>query len=145
MAHKKAKNGNQCYKDFNKRNGRDIMAGYRIDRTAEDIKREIIAVMKEIKDPRVQGRLLTVVRVEVSNDLSYAKVFISDMQGIDGAKIAVKGLASATGYIRREIGKNLHLRKTPELTFVADDSIEHGMEIVQKLKDITTGSESDDY
>jgi len=115
------------------------MAGYRIDRTAEDIKREIIAVMKEIKDPRVQGRLLTVVRVEVSNDLSYAKVYISDMQGLEGAKTAVKGLESATGYIRREIGNNLHLRKTPELKFIADDSIEHGMEIVEKLKDITGG------
>lgn len=120
------------------------MPGYRIDRTAEDIKREIIAVMKDIKDPRVQGRLLTVVRVEVSNDLSYAKAYISDMQGFEGAKTAVKGLASATGFIRREIGKNLHIRKTPELTFIADDSIEHGMEIIKKLNDITTGSDKDD-
>ncbi len=121
------------------------MAGYRIDRTAEDIKREIIAVMKEIKDPRVQGRLITVVRVEVSNDLSSAKVYISDMQGLEGAKTAVKGLASATGFIRREIGKNLHLRKTPELTFIADNSIEHGMEIVKRLNDLKAGSETDEY
>lgn len=120
------------------------MAGYRIDRVAEDIKREIISIMNEVKDPRVQGRLLTAVRVEVTNDLSYAKVYISDMQGIEGAKVAVKGLTSAAGYIRRELGKNLHIRKVPELTFIADDSIEHGMGIIEKLKDITGGN-SDAY
>ena len=51
------------------------MAGYRIDRISEDIKREIVAVMRELKDPRVQGKLLTVVKVEVSSDASFAKVF----------------------------------------------------------------------
>lgn len=50
------------------------MAGYRIDRISEDIKREIVAVMRELKDPRVQGKLLTVVKVEVSSDASFAKV-----------------------------------------------------------------------
>ena len=112
------------------------MAGYRTVRTAEDIKREIIAIMAEIKDPRVQGKLLTVVRVEVSNDLSFAKVFISDMNGLESAQEAVKGLKSATGFLRHAIGKNLKLRKIPELKFIADDSIAHGMEIAQKLKDI---------
>ena len=107
------------------------MAGYRIDRVSEDIKREIIAVIRELKDPRVMDKMLTVVRVEVSSDASYAKVYISAMEGIDTAKEAVKGLKSATGYIRREVGKRLHLRKTPELSFVADDSIEHGMNIVK--------------
>lgn len=121
------------------------MSGYKTNRTAEDIKREIIAVMSEIKDPRVQGKLLTVVRVEVSNDLSYAKVYISDLAGMESAKVATKGLESATGYIRREVGKHLHLRKTPELKFIADDSIEHGMEISKKLKDIESKGEKDEY
>lgn len=114
------------------------MAGYRIDRVSEDIKREIIAVIRELKDPRVMDKTLTVVRVEVSSDASYAKVYISAMEGLETAKEAVKGLKSATGYIRREVGKRLHLRKTPELNFVADDSIEHGMNIVKMMDDLRT-------
>ncbi|MDD7614171.1 MAG: 30S ribosome-binding factor RbfA [Clostridiaceae bacterium] len=114
------------------------MAGYRIDRVSEDIKREIIAVIRELKDPRVMDKMLTIVRVEVSSDASYAKVYISAMEGLETAKEAVKGLKSATGYIRREVGKRLHLRKTPELNFVADDSIEHGMNIVKMMDDLRT-------
>lgn len=114
------------------------MAGYRIDRVSEDIKREIIAVIRELKDPRVMDKMLTVVRVEVSSDASYAKVYISAMEGLETSKEAVKGLKSATGYIRREVGKRLHLRKTPELNFVADDSIEHGMNIVKMMDDLRT-------
>lgn len=112
------------------------MAGYRIDRISEDIKREIVAVMRELKDPRVQGKLLTVVKVEVSSDASFAKAFVSSMNGIDDAKQAVKGLDTATGYIRREVGGRLHLRKTPELKFVADNSVEHGMNIARMLDEL---------
>ena len=110
------------------------MAGFRIDRVSEDIRREIIAVMRELKDPRVMGKMLTVVRVEVSSDASYAKVYVSDLKGIESAKEAVKGLTAATGYIRREVGSRLHLRKTPELKFVADDSIEQGFNMFKKLE-----------
>ena len=113
------------------------MAGYKADRVSEDIKREIIAVIRELKDPRVKDKMLTVVRVDVSHDLSYAKVYISALDGIDSAKEAVKGLVSATGRIRHEVGSRLRLRKTPELKFIADDSIEHGMEIFEKLKDVS--------
>ena len=118
------------------------MAGYRIDRVSEDIRREIASIMRELKDPRIQG-MLTVVNVEVSSDASFAKVYVSAMEGIETAQLAVKGLTSATGYIRREVGKRLHLRKTPELKFVADDSIERGMGIAKMLGDITS-NESDD-
>lgn len=117
------------------------MAGYRIDRVSEDIKREIIAIIRELKDPRIIDKLITVVRVEVSSDATYAKVYVSAIEGIDVAKEAVKGLKSATGYIRREVGKRLHLRKTPELMFVADDSIEHGMNIVKMMDDLRTEEE----
>lgn len=110
------------------------MSGYRVDRISEDIKREIIAVMRELKDPRVQG-MLTVVKVDVTNDFSYAKVYVSAMEGIDTAKSAVKGLASASGFIRRQVGDRLHLRKSPELHFIADDSIQKGIELFAKLKE----------
>ena len=113
------------------------MAGYRTDRVSEDIKREIVAMIRELKDPRVKDKMLTVVRVEVSSDLSYAKVYVSAFEGLDTAKEAVKGLVSATGRIRREVGTRLHLRKTPELKFIADDSVEHGMEIFKKLEEVS--------
>lgn len=119
------------------------MAGHRIDRISEDIKREIIAVIRELKDPRVMEKLLTVVRVEVSSDASFAKVYISAMEGLDTAKTAVKGLESATGYIRKEVGKRLRLRKTPELKFIADNSIEHGMNITKIMDDLRV-EENDD-
>lgn len=111
------------------------MAGYRKDRISEDIKREIIAITRELKDPRIQG-MLTIVRVDVSQDASFAKVYVSALEGIETAKLAVKGLESATGRIRREVGGRLHLRITPELKFIADDSVEHGMKIVKMLDDL---------
>lgn len=111
------------------------MAGYHIDRISEDIKREIVSVMRELKDPRISG-MLTVVKVDVSNDLSYAKVYISAMEGFEAVKQSVKGLTAAQGYIRRQLGSRLHLRKSPELRFIADDSVEKGFELFNKLKEI---------
>ena len=112
------------------------MAGYRIDRVSEDIKRELAAIIRELKDPRVRDVMLTVVNVEISSDASFAKVYVSAIDGIETAKLAVKGLTCATGFIRREVGKRLHLRKTPELKFIADDSIEKGMDIARTLGNI---------
>ena len=89
------------------------MAGFHIDRISEDIKREIVSIMRELKDPRISD-MLTVVKVDVSGDLSYAKV-----------------------YIRKQLGSRLHLRKSPELRFIADDSIEKGMDLFEKIKEIT--------
>lgn len=110
------------------------MPGFHSDRLSEDIKREIVSIMRELKDPRIKG-MLTVVKVDVTNDLSYAKVYISAIEGIETAKESVKGLAAASGYIRREISNRLHLRKSPELKFIADDSVEKGMAMFDKLKD----------
>ncbi len=122
------------------------MAGYRIDRVSEDIKREIAAIIRELKDPRVQDKMLTVVNVDVSSDASFAKVYISAYDGIDTAKTAVKALSNATGYIRREVGQRLHLRKAPELKFIADDSIEKGMRIAGLINSVVpeSGDDNDD-
>lgn len=108
------------------------MSVYKNDRTAEDIKREITAVIRELKDPRVAGKMLTVVRVELANDLSFGKVYISAFDSISTAKEAVKGLEHAQGLIRREICSRLHLRKAPELKFIADDSVREGIELFRK-------------
>ena len=116
------------------------MAGYRIDRITEDIKRELIHILREVKDPRVSD-MLSVVKVNVSNDLSYAKIYVSSVEGIEAAKESVKGLKSASGFIRKRLSSSLHLRKTPELKFIADDSIEKGFELFDKLKSIEFSEE----
>lgn len=109
------------------------MPGFHVDRLSEDIKREIVALMRTLKDPRIGG-MLTVVKVDVSKDLSYAKVYISALEGIERAKQSVQGLGSASGYIRRELSARLHLRKSPELKFIADDSVEKSIAMFERLK-----------
>jgi len=123
------------------------MASHRIERTTEDIKRELTAIFRELKDPRVTSVFLSVVRVEVTNDLSYCTVRVSAMEGLDRAKEAVKGLKSASGYIRRELGHRLKLRHVPELIFEATDSIEYSANIsriLQSLDIAADGEEADD-
>lgn len=122
------------------------MAGHRSDRTAEDILRELTAILRTVKDPRVSGTMLSIVRTEVTNDLSYATVYVSSMDGMDAAKDAVKGLKSAAGYMRRELGAALKLRHVPELRFVADDSIAYSARLSHTLHslNIPKDSEEDD-
>ena len=112
------------------------MAGHRTERTTEDIKRELTAIFRELKDPRVSGAFLSIVRVEVTNDLSYCTVSVSAIEGLDRAKQAVKGLESAAGFIRRELGHRLRLRHVPELIFKATDSIEYSAHINRILHDL---------
>ena len=109
------------------------MAGHRIERTTEDLKRELTAIFRELKDPRVAGAFLSIIRVDLTNDLSYCTVYISAMEGMDRAKEAVKGLKSASGFIRRELGARLRIRHTPELVFKATDSIEYSANISRIL------------
>lgn len=89
------------------------MPNYRMDRTSEDILRELTAILRTVKDPRVNATLLSIVRVEVTRDMSYATVYVSSMDGLEAAKEAVKGLRSAAGYMRHELGAALRLRCTP--------------------------------
>ena len=121
------------------------MPNYRMDRTGEDIMRELTAILRTVKDPRVTGSMISIVRVDVTRDLSYATIYISSMSGIDAAKEAVKGLKSAAGYMRRELGMALKLRHTPELRFVADDSIEYSSNIAAMINKISkTEAATDD-
>ncbi len=120
------------------------MPNYRMDRTGEDIMRELTAILRTVKDPRVTGSMISIVRVEVTRDLSYATVYISSMSGIDAAKEAVKGLKSAAGYMRRELGMALKLRHTPELRFVADNSIEYSTNIAAMINKISKTEVADD-
>lgn len=118
------------------------MAGYRMDRTGEDIMRELTAILRTVKDPRVTG-LISIVRVDVTRDLSYATVYISSMDGLEAAKTAVKGLVSAAGYMRRELGLALKLRHVPELRFIADDSIAYSSHIARTLEQMGANEKKD--
>ncbi len=119
------------------------MGSHRMGRTTEDIKREMTAVLRELKDPRVANAMISVVRVEVSNDLSYCKTYVSAMEGFARAKEAVKGLESAGGYIRREIGSRLKLRHVPTMIFEATDSIEYSANISRMLNDLDIKDDDD--
>ena len=99
------------------------MAGFKINRVTSDIKLALSDILREVKDPRV-SKLLSIVKLDVSGDMSYAKVYVSAIEGREKTEESVKALKNAAGYIRRELGARLSLRKVPELRFVADDSIE---------------------
>ncbi len=119
------------------------MPSYKIDRVTEDVKRELSAILREVKDPRVKDCFLSIVRVEVTNDLSYCTVYVSTMEGMEQTKTAVKGLRSAAGYIRRELGRRLTLRHVPELIFKPTDSIEYGAHISRILNDLELPTEEE--
>ena len=104
--------------------------------------REICAILRTVKDPRVP-QLLSVVRVDVTNDLSYATCYISAFGGFEESKRSVEGLKSAAGYVRRELGQALSLRHVPELRFVADDSIEYSAKIKKTLSEVLKPEDAD--
>ena len=112
------------------------MASNRIGRINEEIQRELAAQLRQLKDPRVaQVGIVTITRVDTTGDLRYARTYIS---GLDTSqeKDEMKGLKSAAGFLRRELGSALRLRYTPELQFIADDSIAHGAHILQVLRSV---------
>ena len=110
------------------------MPSNRIGRINEEIQRELSELLRSVKDPRVHG-LVSIVRVDTTPDLHYAKVYVSVLNKEDGKEV-LKGLRSAGGYLRRELGRALSLRHTPELLFQEDDSIDKGAHILQLLNDI---------
>lgn len=110
------------------------MPSIKISRIAEDVKKELVTVFREVKDPRV-SQMLSIIKVDLSNDLSHCKVYVSAVEGYEKTRESVEGLKSAAGFLRRELSARLHLRKTPELHFIADDSIEYSANINRLLKE----------
>ena len=107
------------------------MATNRINRINEDIQRELASLIRTVKDPRVHG-LISITRVDTTTDLRYCRVYVSVLDHSD-VKEVVKGLKSAAGYLRRELGRVLTLLYTPELQFIEDDSIERGVRMVSMI------------
>ena len=110
------------------------MSSNRIGRINEEIQRELAALIPTVKDPRVaDAGLISVTAVETTPDLKYAKIYVSVLDKSASAQ-ALKGLKSASGWLRRELGQALNLRSTPELSFVRDDSIDKGAHILDMLR-----------
>lgn len=108
------------------------MASNRIGRINEEVQRELAVLIPNVKDPRVTG-MISVTAVDVTQDLKFAKVYISALDKSDSDQV-LKGLKSAAGYLRRELGRALNLRHTPELTFYRDDSMAKGAHILEMLR-----------
>lgn len=108
--------------------------GHRHERIAEEIRHEVSAMLSgELKDPRLSG-LVTVTEVRVSPDLKRARIFVSVMGTASEQASALEGLAAATGFIRRELSMRLQLRRSPDLSFVHDQSEEYGQHIDELLR-----------
>ena len=124
------------------------MASNRIGRINEEIQKELSNLIRNLKDPRVQDTMTSITHVETTPDLRWAKVYVSFLQE-DRANDALKGLKSAGGYLRRELGRALNLRYTPELNWALDDSITYGAKMLKLInsleveKDADTDEESD--
>ncbi len=113
------------------------MGEYRLSRLGEQIREEIskLILSQKVKDPRV-STFLTINRVEVVADLAYAKVYVSSFLPESQIVKGVSGLNSAAGFIQSSIAKKLTIRKFPKLTFIADNSIKEGFEMVNKLNQL---------
>ena len=112
------------------------MASNRIPRINDAIQKELSALLRTVKDPRVSEGMLTITHVDTTSDLRYARVYVSALNCPD-EKGLLKGLKSAAGYLRRELGSRVDLRYTPELVFTLDDSLKYGahmFDLLEKLE-----------
>ena len=118
------------------------MASNRIGRINEEIQRELADLLRTLKDPRVQT-MISITRVDTTGDLRYAKVYVSVLEKEKGRDV-LRGLKSAGGFLRREIGARLQRRYTPELVFELDDSIAHGAHIIDLIEELHRKEGGDD-
>ena len=120
------------------------MASNRISRINEEIQRQLSEQFRRLKDPRVsQTGMVSITRVDTTGDLRYARIYVSALDKSQEKEV-LKGLKSAAGFLRRELGRSLQLRYTPELQFVADDSIQHGAHILEVLRQVEQQDEARD-
>ena len=109
------------------------MSYQRIDRISEQVRREVDRIIREdLSDPRIQGTY-SVTRADVTRDLRYAKIYVSVLEE-DKREPMMKALKNAAGFIRRELGKRMLIRYSPEMTFVSDENIAYGVHIAEVLR-----------
>lgn len=119
------------------------MAGYKIDRITSDVRIAMADILRDIKDPRV-SKMLSIVKVQVTNDLSYATFYVSAIEGKEMTESSVKALKGAAGYIRKELGSRVKMRKVPEVRFVADDSIAFSAHLSSIFDSFEGGEKADE-
>ena len=119
------------------------MASNRIGRINEEIQKELASLLRNLKDPRVQDTMISITHVETTPDLRYAKVYASFLQE-EKAKEALKGLKSASGYLRRQLGSNLKLRYAPEIVWALDDSITYGAKMLNLINSLNVRHDDDE-
>ena len=118
------------------------MPSNRIGRINEEIQKELASLLRNLKDPRVQDTMISLTHVETTPDLRYAKVYVSFLEE-NKAQDALKGLKSAGGYLRRELGRALNLRYTPELNWALDDSITYGAKMLKLINSLEVERDAD--
>ena len=118
------------------------MASNRIGRINEEIQKELASLIRNLKDPRVQNTMISITHVEATPDLRYAKVYVSFLEENKAAD-AMKGLKSAGGYLRRELGRALQLRSTPELVWALDDSITYGAKMLKLINSLEVSQDDE--
>ena len=112
------------------------MANFNISRLSEDVKREISVALRDIKDSRIANGLVSVSHCELTNDLSYCKVYISSLEGGEKTDDAVECLKTAAGFFKKRTNQRIKMRKIPELIFLPDNSLdyyEHISDVISKL------------
>lgn len=119
------------------------MPSKKLSRTNEDIRLVMSDLVREVKDPRLHQGLVSVTAVDTTGDLKYCKVYLSVL-GIESEKEFMRGIKSAAGWFRRELGHRLNLRNTPELTFELDHSIEHGAHISKLISELDIPEDEED-
>ena len=115
----------------------------RINRINEEIQKELSSLLRTVKDPRVQDTMISITRVETTPDLRYTKVYVSFLQE-DRAEGAMKGLKSAAGFLRRQLGTNLKLRYAPEIVWALDDSITYGARMLNLINSLGVKHDDED-
>ena len=118
------------------------MASNRIMRINEEIQKELSSLLRTVKDPRVAETMISITRVETTPDLRYTKVYVSVLQE-EKAEEAMKGLKSAAGFLRRQLGTNLRLRYSPEIVWAADDSIVYGAKMLNLINSLGVKHDED--
>ena len=117
------------------------MASNRILLINEEIQKELSNLLRKVKDPRVQDVMISITRVETTPDLRYTKVYVSFLQE-EKAADAMKGLKSAAGFLRRQLGNNLKLRYSPEIVWALDDSITYGARMLELINNLPISDQS---
>ena len=120
------------------------MASNRIGRINDEIRRELSDILRTVKDPRVSQAMVTITHVDTTSDLRYARIYVTALDRT-GEKDLMRGLKSASGFLRRELGSRLNLRYTPELQFFSDESIAHGAHILDMLNHVKPANPANEH